>query len=1148
LAIRRNPRAAAYVASIALHLLLAPFLIHDWDGYVFIQSARDFVHGITPYERAEAGGANIFLGYDLPVVNSWYAYPPMILLIITPFFAILTSFSTAPGVERLAIKIPFILGDLLLALAARELVLHEVEKKDILRAEDWANWVERILLLNPFLIFISGIWGMFDAWMFVFFFAAILFVSKGQPFLGGASFALAVLVKPFPALVAPFFLAWVFWSRPAREFWATVAGGGIATVLVCLPFYLQAPQGFLQLVLFNHATRAPQGLGFIVLLDGLSYINTLWGLNVPFLQSEALSVVLSNVSFALLALLLAILYLRGWRIRSVEELLRFSLVALVGFLLVGKVVNEQYFEMPLILGFATYAIAARGTCAGFWKRLASGMPGGDRGWSRIRNALVSPLVGSREELPWNLALAFTGGGFVVAVFEGYHFLTFVPPDVAVRLTSIPQQAWLPDLRDLLHANDTFMALFPEVLSLVSLIPALLLSLRYVFPELTAPFQSLARRASAPRIRGRPRLVAGFAVVLLLSGSVFAGIAAPSSVQATSIPMPPLAKTGPLVGVVYNLGWNNPAHDTTLLYGTWETGVTETPLDGYYTMSAGKMDEDFAAMQEHGIDLVVFRYQPADPALYLALSTLAYHHDLLVAPYIDMATLRQDPRCQILLSNDTKEGPAGPVSLRMECQNLITSEISDSIRVLQGAPSQWRFAGRPVVLVGNSTFVGIDGTGEVRTRIEHLALEIAWSEHNVTEAEPATMSLLDANYPAEPGALAGAGDWSGLYRRAFAAAEQGFWAHIRSTVEAQVGPLFWVAGANVNPSLGLDGGLASTFLTAGTFNDTALLSPTDGWSADSQGPGNSSLVSAMKTVEELVAGRPGPLILSVSPGVDPAPWTGEPARIPYLEGGNLTYEQEWRTVARERPDVLLVQSWNDFQLGDGIEPTTQFGGQFLSETATLAPSLRNETPRASTPSVLVLTNDVGASLLQRVPDPDWTARLTGELAADANSRFLGNVSLRDVNTVDPGSISWSSEGLVVVEPGPSFISSPYRTQLSEALLQYVLRGGRVLLFGGYSDPTFSNLASWNESGTANETLLELPAGNLSIPHTDRVVNETPPPSATVLLWMKEGQRGLPALWTEPRGRGHVYVTAFKPEDVPGTSAFDAVVNATSEASR
>ncbi|HEX2022585.1 MAG TPA: glycosyltransferase 87 family protein, partial [Candidatus Thermoplasmatota archaeon] len=270
--VRRRPRATTYALAFLVHLLVAPFLIHDWDGYVFITTAEDFLRGQSPYETVERESSYIYIGDGVPVVNSWYAYPPVSLLLFAPFYGVFTFLlGHAPWVERLGVKIPIVLGDLALAYAAYLLVRASVDDPE--RAERRARLAERAILFNPFLVFISAAWGMFDAWMMALLVGAIWALAVRRFALGGALLALAVLVKPFPALALPL-IAFYAWRQGAARGLARWAAGGAATAaVVCLPFLLLSPGGFMQQVVFNHMGRPPQGFTLMGVPLAFGWIN-----------------------------------------------------------------------------------------------------------------------------------------------------------------------------------------------------------------------------------------------------------------------------------------------------------------------------------------------------------------------------------------------------------------------------------------------------------------------------------------------------------------------------------------------------------------------------------------------------------------------------------------------------------------------------------------------------------------------------------------------------------------------------------------------------------------------------------------------------------------------------------------------------------
>src|SRR5206468_10474381 len=89
-------RRRLYLISLAIQLSIAPFLVHDWDGFVFTRTVHDFLSGSTPYATAELDPTYIHLGNTWPPLNTWYAYPPFALLLMTPALALAFAAGAAP--------------------------------------------------------------------------------------------------------------------------------------------------------------------------------------------------------------------------------------------------------------------------------------------------------------------------------------------------------------------------------------------------------------------------------------------------------------------------------------------------------------------------------------------------------------------------------------------------------------------------------------------------------------------------------------------------------------------------------------------------------------------------------------------------------------------------------------------------------------------------------------------------------------------------------------------------------------------------------------------------------------------------------------------------------------------------------------------
>ena len=159
-----------FALALIIRIVVAVPLVHDWDGFVFSESAKNMLHGITPYETVEQNEPFIYPNSDRPMLQQWYAYPPLPVLMFTaPYFVTqLVGLVINPNFENIIFKIPFIFGDLLFAF----LLFLFLFKKNLRMAEHGML----LILFNPLLIWVSSVWGMFDIWTLNFLLLFLLFV------------------------------------------------------------------------------------------------------------------------------------------------------------------------------------------------------------------------------------------------------------------------------------------------------------------------------------------------------------------------------------------------------------------------------------------------------------------------------------------------------------------------------------------------------------------------------------------------------------------------------------------------------------------------------------------------------------------------------------------------------------------------------------------------------------------------------------------------------------------------------------------------------------------------------------------------------------------------------------------------------------
>ncbi len=392
-----------YVFAFLIQLFLAGLFIHDWDGFVFSTSARQFLEGITPYQVAAQAPAYTFAPSP-PWKQEWYAYPPLPLLLYTPSYALylLSPLGGNPIAERIFLKLPFILGNLLCAYLVYKVVRG-------ISSEQKAKKAELLILYNPFLIFIAAVWGMFDIWMLNFVLLSFLCLRRDRFAWAGVFFGLSLLIKPIAVVFAPVFLAHIYNKAQSKKQLLIWGSAGAATFsLLSLPFFLSSPQGFLNQVFLMNLFRPAQGWTPLTALDTLSHLEQWLPLGFPQLNLAAISSILTDLFALLLVCVLFLIFVYYLRKRETKEkeLLFYLFLAMLAFTLFNKVVNAQYFVLSIALAIILI-------------------------YSSSHYELMEvPQIRQYYKLLTYL--------FVPAsIIAGFHFLTFWPNDIGVALWGKP---------------------------------------------------------------------------------------------------------------------------------------------------------------------------------------------------------------------------------------------------------------------------------------------------------------------------------------------------------------------------------------------------------------------------------------------------------------------------------------------------------------------------------------------------------------------------------------------------------------------------------------------------------------------------------------------------------------------------------------
>lgn len=653
-----------------LQLGLAALLTHSWDTFVFQRATTDFLAGgMTPYTVAAQGGGAIYLGNHLPVLQHWYAYPPLpLLLFAATYFPSALGFVEAPWVARVLIKLPAIVATLVLAAAARHLV-DTADRPAMAGTMDDARArlglrVERWFLFNPLFILIAVVWGQLEALVLVFLVLSVLALRSSRWGWGGVCWGLALLVKPFAVFLAPLLVVHLLrrgGSRALRRFF--IAGVSFAG-FVCLPFFLLEPSGFLRQTVLMHMERPPARFAPLAgLYYAFRWASDAWPASVP--DPSAVAAVIGALSLVATLFVLFLWTAAAARRPATEAQLLFWMGAMMlGVLTVSKVLNEQYFLLPLgLLALWFFHPAATGNLR-----------------SRVGFFL----------------LAGTWGIFTAGIVERAAFLHFIPPDVtsfAFGRSSSEMVAWLAWSMGL--GVEGFILIL-GVIAVAGVASCLVPGLRVLLPVLREGWATVVRQGSIylPTATASGRMSVLILVVVLMSGYPVATalLAAPSS---NVDPVDESSSEAPLLAV-YHTHWYNPTHDPQQAEGSWKD-VQPVPTNGYYNPNAYKVKNDLSTLSDAGVDGVLIVVHPVYPQNAATVRRIAQAMELPYAMVLDFRVME-----------DARTGDAWPGWTQAQVDDLVGGPMFSGWT----GPHHMQDpeTGRPLLFVRHAGHVQASGSG------------------------------------------------------------------------------------------------------------------------------------------------------------------------------------------------------------------------------------------------------------------------------------------------------------------------------------------------------------------------------------------------------------------------------------------------------
>lgn len=217
------------VASILVQSVLGFLFGHLYDIRIFMATGYLVATGQDPYIAQ-----NLTAVFNNPAFQGMTSvgYPPPWPLILGGIYLVSYNFFHNPLIYNLAIKMPIILANLLLAYAVRDIL------KDQGINQGLAHKAWLFMLFNPFLIYFNTAWGQFDSLVALLTLVALVELYKERLMTSSFILALAISFKPTPVPVVLAVMAYL-WRKPWKRSVSYLLVLVVSLLLLCVaPFYL----------------------------------------------------------------------------------------------------------------------------------------------------------------------------------------------------------------------------------------------------------------------------------------------------------------------------------------------------------------------------------------------------------------------------------------------------------------------------------------------------------------------------------------------------------------------------------------------------------------------------------------------------------------------------------------------------------------------------------------------------------------------------------------------------------------------------------------------------------------------------------------------------------------------------------------------
>lgn len=182
-----DDRVKYVLIAFCVRFALAPFFAHLWDMNTIQSTVYATSNGINIYDLVYQRTLELRLVTGNPsVFYEGYAYLPHALLLYYPFYLLYLSLGLNPlpiaGVSDPSslFSVSFLQPDAYLFLLIMKLPIIIIDSIIVFVLFSKNTKAAKLYALSPYVIFITGIWGMFDSLVALMLLLSILTLSKGQ--------------------------------------------------------------------------------------------------------------------------------------------------------------------------------------------------------------------------------------------------------------------------------------------------------------------------------------------------------------------------------------------------------------------------------------------------------------------------------------------------------------------------------------------------------------------------------------------------------------------------------------------------------------------------------------------------------------------------------------------------------------------------------------------------------------------------------------------------------------------------------------------------------------------------------------------------------------------------------------------------------